>query len=73
MQTVRAGRKQNARLRKREYLTEPEVERLIKAASCNRYGHRDATLLLVIFRHGLHVSEAGALRWADADLERGNS
>jgi hypothetical protein len=31
MQTVRAGRKPNARPRTREYLTEPEVERLIKA------------------------------------------
>jgi type 1 fimbriae regulatory protein FimB/type 1 fimbriae regulatory protein FimE len=25
-----------------------------------------------MFRHGLRVSEAGALRWADVDLERGN-
>jgi len=46
-------RKPNARLRTREYLTEAEVERLIKAASRNRHGQRDATFLLVIFRHGL--------------------
>jgi type 1 fimbriae regulatory protein FimB/type 1 fimbriae regulatory protein FimE len=44
MQTVRAGRKPNARLRTREYLTETEVELLIKAASRNRHGQRDATL-----------------------------
>jgi integrase len=37
-QTVRNGRKPNAKLRTREYLTEPEVERLIKAASRNRRG-----------------------------------
>jgi type 1 fimbriae regulatory protein FimB/type 1 fimbriae regulatory protein FimE len=62
----------NARLRTREYLTEAEVERLIKAASRNRHGQRDVTLLLVIFRRGLRTSEACALRWADVDLERGN-
>jgi type 1 fimbriae regulatory protein FimB/type 1 fimbriae regulatory protein FimE len=72
MQTVRPGRKPNAKLPTREYLTEAEVERLIKAASGNRHGHRDGTLLLVMFRHGLRVSEAIALRWADVDLERGN-
>ena len=71
MRTVRLGRKANAELRTREYLTEAEVERLIKAASGNRYGHRDATLLLVLFRHGLRASEACTLRWADMDLEHG--
>jgi type 1 fimbriae regulatory protein FimB/type 1 fimbriae regulatory protein FimE len=70
-QTVRVGRKPNAELRTREYLTEPEVERLIKAASGNRHGHRDATLLLVMFRHGLRASEACTLHWADVDLEHG--
>jgi type 1 fimbriae regulatory protein FimB/type 1 fimbriae regulatory protein FimE len=72
MQTVRGGRKPNVRLRTREYLTEPEVERLIKATSGNRHGQRDATLLLVIFRHGLRASEVCALCWADVDLEQGN-
>jgi hypothetical protein len=37
----RAGRKPNARLRTREYLIEPMVERLIKVASGNRHGQRD--------------------------------
>jgi type 1 fimbriae regulatory protein FimB/type 1 fimbriae regulatory protein FimE len=73
MQTVRTGRKPNARLRTREYLTEAEVEQRIKAVSRNRHGQRDATLLLVIFRHGLRTSEACALRWADVDLEPGNA
>jgi type 1 fimbriae regulatory protein FimB/type 1 fimbriae regulatory protein FimE len=72
MRTVRAGHKPNPKLRTREYLTAAEVERLIKAAPGNRYGHRAATLLLVIFRHGLRASEACSLRWADIDLERGN-
>src|SRR5262249_24849856 len=38
--------------RSREYLTEREVERLIEAAKQNRSGHRDATAILVAYRHG---------------------
>jgi integrase len=51
----------------REYLTEREVERLIKAASENRWGHRDATAILIGYRHGLRASEVVALRWDDID------
>jgi integrase len=43
--------------RGREYLTEREVERLIEAAKQNRCGHRDATVILVAYRHGLRASE----------------
>jgi hypothetical protein len=39
--------------RVRDYLTEREVERLIEAAKQNRCGHRDATIILVAYRHGL--------------------
>jgi hypothetical protein len=42
----------NSDLRTREYLTPKEVEKLIKAAKGGRWGHRDATLVLVAFRHG---------------------
>lgn len=45
--TVRPKRPPNADLRTREYLTEAEVERLMEAAKDNRYGHRDATMILV--------------------------
>jgi type 1 fimbriae regulatory protein FimB/type 1 fimbriae regulatory protein FimE len=55
----------------REYLTEREVERLIKAASENRWGHRDATAILIAYRHGLRASELVALRWDDIDLTTG--
>ena len=62
----------NADVRPREYLTEKEVERLMRAArSLGRHGHRDATLILVTYRHGLRVSEAVALRWDVVDLEQG--
>jgi hypothetical protein len=40
--TVTPRRPPNAELRRREYLTESEVERLMKAAGKNRWGHRDA-------------------------------
>jgi type 1 fimbriae regulatory protein FimB/type 1 fimbriae regulatory protein FimE len=55
----------------REYLTDREVERLIEAAKQNRSGHRDATTILVAYRHGLPASELVALRWDDIDLATG--
>ena len=57
--------------RGREYLTEREVERLIEATKQNRSGHRDATAILVAYRHGLRASELVALRWDDIDLTTG--
>jgi hypothetical protein len=47
----------NAELRTRAYLTAKEVEKLTKAARDCRYGHRDATLILIAFRHGLRACE----------------
>jgi integrase len=47
----------NAELRSREYLTPPEVDRLIKSARNGRYGHRDATLILIAYRHGLRATD----------------
>src|SRR5215831_19374245 len=61
--TVTPKRPPNSKLRTREYLTEAEVERLMKAASKNRWGHRDATMILVAYRHGLRASELVDLRW----------
>ena len=43
---------------KRRYLTEREIERLMDCARKHgRYGHRDATMILVAYRHGLRASE----------------
>jgi type 1 fimbriae regulatory protein FimB/type 1 fimbriae regulatory protein FimE len=36
-----------------------------------RHGHRDATLILLAYRHGLRVSELVALRWDQIDLNQG--
>jgi integrase len=48
--------------RPREYLTEREIEKLIKAAGENRWGHRDATAILIAYRHGLRASGHGDCR-----------
>jgi type 1 fimbriae regulatory protein FimB/type 1 fimbriae regulatory protein FimE len=66
--TVTPRRRRNGDLRTREYLTEAEVERLMKAATSNRHGHRDATMILVAYRHGLRVSELVDLRWDQVDF-----
>ena len=66
--TVTPRRRPNAELRTREYLTETEVEKLIKAAGTNRWGHRDATMILVAYRHGLRASELVDLRWDQIDF-----
>jgi integrase len=62
-------RRRNGDLRTREYLTEHEVERLIAAAKRNRHGHRDATMVLVAYRHGLRVAELVDLRWDQVDFK----
>jgi type 1 fimbriae regulatory protein FimB/type 1 fimbriae regulatory protein FimE len=66
--TVTPRRRRNGDLRTREYLTEAEVERLMKAATDNRHGHRDGTMILVAYRHGLRVSELVDLRWDQVDF-----
>jgi type 1 fimbriae regulatory protein FimB/type 1 fimbriae regulatory protein FimE len=61
--TVMPKRLPNAELRTREYLTGAEVERLIEVAKGNRHGHRDASMILVAYRHGLRATELTDLRW----------
>lgn len=60
----------NASVRKDEYLKRAEVARLMKAAAgLGRNGHRDATMILLAFRHGLRVRELVAmLDWHQVDL-----
>ena len=67
-----AGRKPNASYRAREYLTDAEVARLQAAAKGNRNGHRDATMILVAYRHGLRASELVDLRWDQVDFNTAN-
>ena len=69
--TVTPKRVPNADLRTREYLTEAEVERLMEAAKGNRYGHRDAAMVLMAYRHGLRASELVDLRWDQVEFASG--
>jgi type 1 fimbriae regulatory protein FimB/type 1 fimbriae regulatory protein FimE len=66
--TVRPFRRPNAELRTREHLTPSEVESLIDAAKSNRHGHRDATMILIAYRHGLRVAELVDLRWEQIEF-----
>jgi integrase len=64
---VRRGRS-----RYREYLTTAEIERLMAAArKSSRYGHRDATMILIGYRHGLRASELCDLQWSQVELATG--
>src|SRR2546430_1270500 len=56
----------------RKYLTGHEVERLMNAArKSSRWGHRDATMILVAYRHGLRASELCDLQWHQVELNAG--
>ena len=65
-------RRPNSELRSREYLTQLEVDALVNGAkSVGRHKHRDASLILITYRHGLRVSELVSLRWDQVDLKQG--
>ena len=64
------GRKPNTSYRVREHLTEAEMSKLLAALKANRHGHRDWLIGLLIYRHGLRVSECCDLRWDDIDLAK---
>jgi integrase len=70
--TVAPTRRPNAELRTREHLTPGEVDALIEAVKANRYGHRDATMILVAFRHGLRAAEVCDLRWDQVSFDGAN-
>jgi type 1 fimbriae regulatory protein FimB/type 1 fimbriae regulatory protein FimE len=44
------------------------VDGLVRVARKNRWGHRDSTMILVAFRHGLRVSELIDMRWDQVDF-----
>lgn len=58
----------DAHERARDYLGQAQMDRLLAAAKKGRHGIRDHLLILMMFRHGLRVSEAIALRRKDVDL-----
>ncbi len=60
-------------VRTREYLFPEEVEAMLSVIkkSKSRHSHRNYTLILLIYRHGLRLSEAAALRWEQIDFKGG--
>ncbi|WP_405243677.1 tyrosine-type recombinase/integrase [Lentisalinibacter salinarum] len=66
----RGGRPTNAAMgRTREHLTHAEAEALIAAAGkTGRNRLRDRTLCLMLYRHGLRISEAVQLQWSQIDM-----
>lgn len=65
-------RRPNRDTRSREFLTPDEVEALLTATkAAKRHGARDHCLVMLMYRHGLRVSEAVALRWDQVDLKAG--
>jgi len=68
--TVTPRRGTNAAARTREHLTEAEVEALLSTArKRSRYGARDATAILLAYRHGLRVAELVDLQWSQVDFQ----
>ncbi len=63
-------RRPNIEYRKREHLTPAEVAKLIEAAKSNRYGQRDATMIVAAYRHGFRASEVCDLEWSAIDFTR---
>lgn len=63
-----------AEVRSREHLLAEEVEAMREAIKQKggRHTHRDSTLILVIYRHGLRVEEAANLKWDQVDFAAGN-
>jgi type 1 fimbriae regulatory protein FimB len=56
--------------RAKDFLSQGEIAALLDSAKTGRHGVRDHLLLLVMFRHGLRVSEAIAVRRDEVDLDR---
>lgn len=72
--STRLNVKSNAELaadaheRGREYLGLAQIDELLVAAKAGRHGTRDHLLIMMMFRHGLRVSEAISLRRDHVDL-----
>jgi type 1 fimbriae regulatory protein FimB/type 1 fimbriae regulatory protein FimE len=65
-------RRSNTRRQAGASLTEAQVGQLVETARLNRHGHRDATMIVMAFRHGLRAVELIDLRWNQIDLRSGS-
>ena len=67
--TRSAAHTTDAHERDKDFLNASEIDRLLEGAKHGRHGTRDHLLVLMLYRHGLRVSEAIALRRDDVNLQ----
>ncbi|UOY06565.1 tyrosine-type recombinase/integrase [Muricauda sp. SCSIO 64092] len=71
-QNVKSDKKRttNAHERGRDYLNPDEIKLLLETSKKTRYPKRNYLLLLMMYRHGLRVSEAVFLKKSDINLKQ---
>jgi integrase len=66
---VKSAAPVDAHERRKNFLSDAELIMLLEAMKQGRHGIRDHLLVLMMYRHGLRVSEAIGLRRDDVDLD----